>query len=155
MAKFVLLAASLTVLGLGAMVYHSVVEEETISPRVDRSVPASSSSDASGVMKHRQAVSVSTPIGPPSGGSKVSDAGGHVVVGRSHEMVVGAPVSSLSPPVLRSTPIQRNVAIEPMALGPSPGAQVSKEVFAEDVIARRAAYGKSARTLPEAEEFGN
>ena len=50
---------------------------------------------------------------------------------------------------------ERSTARDVTTLGPSPGQQSIKEVFAEDVVARRLAYGKPVKTLPEGEDQGN
>ena len=156
MAKFAVLAGSLTVLGLAAMVYHSLAEEEAISVRFDDPVTASSTSDAARVTIRVDDVSPSIPSESTRGSHGMSDAGSRVEVGRARgETVLVAPASAATPTVPPSSPVQQKPVIESTPLGPSPGAQVSREVFAEDVIARRAAYGKSARTLPAEEELGN
>jgi len=50
---------------------------------------------------------------------------------------------------------ERSTARDLTTLGPSPGQQSIREVFAEDVVARRAAYGKLVKTVPEGEDQGN
>ena len=52
-------------------------------------------------------------------------------------------------------PPGRSTARDLTTLGPSPGQQSIREVFAEDVVARRVAYGKPVKTLPEGEDQGN
>jgi hypothetical protein len=52
-------------------------------------------------------------------------------------------------------PTERSTARDLTTLGPSPGQQSIREVFAEDVIARRVAYGKPVKILPEGEDQGN
>jgi hypothetical protein len=50
---------------------------------------------------------------------------------------------------------QRSSTRDAMPLGPSPGAQAIKEVFAEDVVASRIANGRPVKTLPEGEDQSN
>jgi len=50
---------------------------------------------------------------------------------------------------------ERSPARDLTTLGPSAGQQSIKEVFAEDVVARRIAYGTPIKTLTEDENQGN
>jgi len=58
-------------------------------------------------------------------------------------------------PVGGLLPTERSPARDLTTLGPSAGQQSIKEVFAEDVVARRLAYGKPVKTLAEDEDRGN
>ena len=58
-------------------------------------------------------------------------------------------------PVGGLLPTERSPARDLTTLGPSAGQQSIKEVFAEDVVARRLAYGRPVKALPEGGDQGN
>ena len=77
--------------------------------------------------------------------------------GRAGYVAAGldAAAATARAPVGGPLPPERSTARDLTTLGPSPGQQSIREVFAEDVVARRLAYGKPVKTLTEDEDRGN
>ena len=77
--------------------------------------------------------------------------------GRARVVAAGldAATATARAPVGGLLPTERSPARDLTTLGPSPGQQSIKEVFAEDVVARRFAYGNPVKALPEGEDQGN
>jgi len=77
--------------------------------------------------------------------------------GRARVVAAGldAATATARAPVGGPLPTERRPPRDLTTLGPSAGQQSIKEVFAEDVVARRLAYGKPVKTLAEDEDRGN
>jgi len=77
--------------------------------------------------------------------------------GRARVVAAGldAATATARAPVGGPLPTERRPPRDLTTLGPSAGQQSIKEVFAEDVVARRLAYGKPVKTLSEDEDRGN
>ncbi|MFG5410277.1 hypothetical protein ABXN37_22000 [Piscinibacter sakaiensis] len=138
-------AASLIVVALAAIVYGTLPDDAVEVHRPDGPVPAPAVAPAPGPASTAPALVGSATADLRSRSDAPGSAAGRPAAPVQAE-TLGVHQSPSPPPLPPATAAW---------LPPSPGSQVSREVFAEDVLARRAAYGRTARAAPAEDAAGN